>query len=119
MNKAKIILLFIILVLISGNIFFGSKYFYSQKNLSAAQIELQHENLNIKILDFTKQFIKKVLKADAEIDFETRLNLENSVRNLGDQEILTLWQKFTASNDSTEAQKNVLLLLEALVNKIN
>jgi hypothetical protein len=83
---------------------------------------LESQKTNEKVLDFTKLFIEKVLKAETEVDFETRLKLENAVRNLGDEEILTQWQKFTESKTEAEAQeevKNLLeMLLEMLVNKI-
>ncbi len=83
---------------------------------------MESQKTNEKVLDFTKLFIEKVLKAETEVDFETRLKLENAVRNLGDEEILTQWQKFTESKTEAEAQeevKNLLeMLLEMLVNKI-
>ena len=45
------------------------------------------QEMNIKILDFTDMFVEKILMADKEIDFDTRLALESTVRNLGDQQI--------------------------------
>ena len=70
------------------------------------------------ILEFNKQFIEEVLGAGKEVSFESRLGLENAVRGLNDQEILTDWQNFTKSKDPAEAQKNVLILLKALANKM-
>jgi hypothetical protein len=74
--------------------------------------------VNLKVVNFLKLFIDKVLKADKEIDFETRLQLENGVRDLNDKEILAAWQKFTASKTEQEAQLEVNNLLTLLVGKL-
>lgn len=118
MTKQKIILIVIILILLAGNVFFGVKYSALQKELKLTQVTLETQKTNEKVLDFTKLFVEKVLKADTEIDFETRLKLENAVRNLNDEEILAQWQKFTESKTETEAQETVKNLLEILVGKI-
>jgi hypothetical protein len=73
---------------------------------------------NEKIINFLKLFITKVLKAEGEVDFETRLKLENAVREIQDKEILDQWIKFTESKTEDESQKNVKDLLEILVNKL-
>ena len=118
MNNQKIILIVILIILLTGNIFFGFKYFVVQKELRRNQEVAKTQNINDKILDFTKLFVEKVLKAETEIDFETRLKLENAVRNLNDEEVLVQWQKFIESRTEEEAQENVKDLLEILVNKI-
>jgi len=118
MTRQKIILTFVILLLVAGNVFLGYKYFVEQKQIQQNQTSLETQKLNDKILDFSKLFIQKVLKAQNEVDFETRLKLENAVRDLADDEILAQWEKFTGSKTETEAQDNVKLLLELLVNKI-
>ena len=108
----------LVLILIGGNIFLGSKYFSAQKEFRQAQTALQTQTTNEKVLEFTKLFIKEVLKAETEVNFDTRLKLENAVRNLGDEEILNQWQKFTESKTETGAQEEVKNLLEMLVSKI-
>ena len=117
MNKPKTILI-IILVLLVGNVFLGSKYFSAQKEFRQAQTALQTQTTNEKVLEFTKLFIKEVLKVETEVNFDTRLKLENAVRNLGDEEILNQWQKFTESKTEAGAQEEVKNLLEMLVSKI-
>jgi len=117
MNKSKITLI-IILILLAAVIFFGFKYFAVQKEIQQTQIALEAQKTNEKVLDFTKFFIEKVLKADAEVDFETRLQLENAVRNLEDEEILAQWQKFIESKTEAGVQEEVKNLLEMLVGKI-
>ncbi len=79
---------------------------------------METQEINEKVLEFSKLFIKQVFKAETEVDFETRLKLENAVRNLGDQEIMNQWQKFVNSKTEIQAQIEVKNLLEILVNKI-
>lgn len=117
MNKQKLTLI-IILILLIGNIFFGYKHFALQKELEATKATLKTQQINEKTLDFTKLFVAKVLKAETEVDFETRLKLENAVRNLNDEEILSQWQRFTESKTEADAQTEVKNLLEILVSKI-
>jgi len=117
MTKQKTTLI-IILVLLVGCVFFGFKYFSVVKELRQTKTVLETQVINEKVLDFTKLFIEKVLKAETEVDFETRLKLENAVRNLNDEEILIQWQKFTESKTEAEAQTEVKNLLEMLINKI-
>jgi len=119
MNLNKVFSALFILILLAGNIFFWMRYSAIQQELEKTKEALTVQNTNEKILDFTKLFIEKVLKAEGEVDFETRLNLENAVRNLGDNEILTQWQKFIESQTEDEAQVEVKKLLEILINKIH
>ncbi len=118
MLKTKLLIAGLILLLLAGNIFFGVKYFTAQAQFNQAKALLEIKNTNTKVVEFTKLFVEKVLKAKSEVDFETRLNLENAVRNLKDEEILSQWQKFTESKTEAEAQNEVKNLLEKLVNKI-
>ncbi len=119
MAKVKnLSLAIIILALLAGNILFAVKYFSANKELAQAKTANAVIQKNQKILEFNKLFIEKVLKTGKEIGFDSRLQLENAVRGLNDQEILDYWQKFTASKDPAEAQKNVLILLEALAEKL-
>jgi hypothetical protein len=108
----------IILILVTCAVFFGVKYFLAQRELIETKNVLETQNINGKVLEFTKLFIEKVLKAENEIDFETRLNLENAVRDLNDENILSQWQKFTESKTEADAQQEVKNLLEILVSKI-
>ena len=119
MVNRKTISTIIILILLAGSVFFSVKYIALQKELRQTQAALDVQKTNEKVLDFTKLFIEKVLKAETEVDFETRLNLENAVRNLGDEEILAQWQKFIESKTEVQAQEEVKNLLEMLVNKIH
>lgn len=118
MKNKKVIAEVFILILILGNMFFAYNYFISYKELQiikSAQIKVE---LNQKIINFSEMFIEKVLQADKEVDFETRLSLENSVRDLKDEEVITEWQNFTVSKTEIDAQNSVKKLLGILVSKI-
>jgi len=114
----KVFLVLVILILLAGNVFFWMRYSAVQQELEKAKETLAIQEINEKVLDFSKLFIEKVLKTEGEIDFENRLILENAVRNLGDEEVLNQWQKFTGSQTEAEAQIEVKNLLELLVLKI-
>ena len=82
-----------------------------------AQNLLASKTTQTKTLDFAKLFISDILNAKGEIDFETRLKLENAVRDINDKEILDAWNAFTGSKDENEAQELVKQLLHLLINK--
>jgi len=117
MKKSKATLT-LVLILVLGNIVFGAKYFLISGELREAKAALEIQKTNEKILDFSKFFIKEVLRAENEVDFDTRLKLENSVRGLEDEEIFNQWQKFTESDTEREAQAEVTNLLGLLLEKI-
>lgn len=119
MAKTKLILIIIIIsLLIGSNVYLGWQYFNLQEKLRQTQARLETQIINTQVLYFTKLFINKVLKAEEEVDFETRLQLENAVRNLADEEILNQWNRFVASKTEEEAQIEVKNLLEILIEKI-
>jgi hypothetical protein len=126
MNRQKLIIILII-ALIVINIFLIYRYLLLAQEIEKMKITsgLPEKSTitfpstkNERIINFLKLFIAKVLKAEKEVDFETRLKLENAVREIQDKEILDQWIKFTESQTETEAQKNVKDLLEILVNKL-
>ena len=108
--------LVLILSLLAGNAYWIIRDQWVLKNIPTAVVA--EAPVNLKVVNFLKLFIDKVLKADKEIDFETRLQLENGVRDLNDKEILAAWQKFTASKTEAEAQLEVNSLLTLLVGKL-
>ncbi len=118
MLNQRVILIIIILILATGNIFLGGSYFFTQKELQITKQQLNVQLNSTKILNFTKLFIEKVLKADKEVSFEDRLKLETDVRDLRNEEILAQWNKFIASKTGDDAQNSVKDLLELLVKKI-
>lgn len=117
-NKNRLILIIVIGALVIGNAFFIPKYFFASKELQEIKSTQSKTDLNEKVINFTSMFIKKVLQADKEVDFETRLSLENAVRDLKDEQIMSEWQNFTVSKTEAEAQNSVKKLLGILINKI-
>ena len=113
-----IIFTIIIFFLLASNLFFALNFYDLRREIKALRSRLRVCQTNEKVLNFTRLFIEKVLKAEEEIDFETRLQLENAVRSINDEEILNQWKKFTQSQTEEEAQKEVVELLDLLVKKI-
>ncbi len=116
-NEKRFIAILII-ILILGNVFFAYKYFAFYKELQTIKSTQTKVELNQKIINFASMFIKKVLQAEKEVDFETRLSLENAVRGLKDEEVMAEWQNFTVSKTEAAAQNSVKKLLGILINKI-
>lgn len=114
----KAITTIIIIILLAGCVILGITYLATNNKLKQAQAALKTQQYNEKVVEFTQLFIEKVLKAQIEVDFETRLRLENMVRDLNDEEILAQWQRFIGSQTEAEAQAQVKNLLEMLVKKI-
>ena len=59
-----------------------------------------------------------MLTIEEDVEFEERLRLENMVRDIDDEEILSAWMIFVESKTEADAQKNVVDLLVTLINKI-
>lgn len=118
----KIVVWAVIVLLVLGNLYWLLQYraaLSAAQTAQAAQAAAQAAPaLNAKVLDFEKLFIVKVLKAQGEINFDTRLQLETAVRATGDQEIINQWQHFVDSKTEADAQTAVKDLLNVLVNKI-
>lgn len=117
MNK-RVVWLVVFGALLIGNVFFGIRYYLISAEVRNFQIETQKTQINGRMLDFTSLFIEKVLQANTAVNFDTRLSLENAVRNLNDQEILAEWNTFIKSSTEQVAQDNVKKLLSTLVSKI-
>lgn len=118
MDKVKATLLVLVLILLGGVFYLETKNISLQKELLQVKADQERENHNQSNLYFMKLFVEKVLDANGkEVDFETRLKLENEARRLGDTDILAQWQSFTASKDQNEAQRQVKELLKLLINK--
>lgn len=119
MQKQRLFLIVLIGALLIGNVYFILKEYYLSKELAISQADVASVHKNEKVIHFTQLFVGKVLNADKEVDFETRLQLENLVRDLKDSNILAGWQKFTESKTDTEAAQNVKDLLKILIMKAN
>ncbi len=112
-NKQAILLFFILLLCLSLAVNGWLGYLlYQSINISNAQ------QINNSVLSFTGMFIEKVLMADKEIDFDTRLTLETTVRSLNDQQIFDQWEKFTKAQEKEDASAQAKILLNTLIKKI-
>ena len=116
-NKTRLIIIIAFGALLITAIYFMMKTYSLSKALSEAETNAASVHKNEKVINFTRVFIEKVLKAEGEVDFETRLQLETAVRALDDEAILQAWQKFTESETEAEAQAEVKNLLTVLVEK--
>jgi len=72
---------------------------------------------NDRIMEFRNMFTEQVLLASKEIDFETRLVLETTVRSLEDPEIFASWQEFTNSETKEAATSSAKDLLRLLIDR--
>lgn len=118
-NKNRFILIVVTGLLVITNAYFMLKTYSLSKELAISEADATSVHKNEKIINFTRVFIEKVLNADKEVDFNTRLQLENDVRNLKDDEVLAGWQKFIESKTNTEAAENTKELLKILITKAN
>jgi hypothetical protein len=119
MDKKKIIIITIILILAAGNIILATRCYLGYREIQQARKAVEEQRLNTKIINFLQVFIIKVLKAEKEVSFEDRLKLENTVRDLNNAEVLSQWEKFTSSKTEEIAQEEVKNLLDLLVRKMS
>jgi len=117
LDRKKTIVSLLLVLLFAGVVVLAVTCGSARREMRVANALLEREKMNSKILDFMRGFIEKVLQADKEVDFETRLALENQVRELNNQKILDQWNKFTKSQTETEAQKEVKKLLLLLISE--
>jgi len=117
-SRKTLVVIVIIAILLAGNIVFGVRYLWDSHENQLLQKQLSTQQTNEKISSFLSLFIKKVLKAQGEVSFEDRLQLENAIRSINDKELLALWDKFTQSTSADQVQQNVKNLLESLASKI-
>lgn len=117
MNASRIILIIFLVALLAGNVFFATRYFVFQDEVNRLYDDLAVKNKSQKALHFASFFVKAVLKAEGEVDFETRLKLEGAVRDLDDPAILQKWKQFVDAGDDFIAQSAVKDLLDMLLDE--
>jgi len=109
----KVFFISIICIVIATSLVLNVAMFFA---ITKGQQILQQCQTNKKVLEFRNMFSEKVLIAEKEIDFDTRLSLESAVRNLNDQDVFDQWEKFTncqTKEDATIEAKKLLKLLIA------
>ena len=116
MKKLFFILSALLLFLLIATLWWGWALQAEVERLKARERSIE---VNEKVIEFANAFITIVLRAEGEVEFESRLKLENMVRDIGDREIFDAWSAIPKSTSENDAQKRVLDLLEILVGKIS
>lgn len=98
--------------------YFALQAILTSRELADARSQIATDNSDKKILGFSRMFIDDVLNSGKEVDFDTRLKLENAVRDIKDSDILAQWNKFVNSTSEAQAQIEVKNLLALLMEKM-
>ena len=117
MNQKQIYLIIIVILLI-GNIFLGARYFNTNKELKKAITITAVAQEKTKFIEFNKTFISEVLQAKSEVSYDTRLKLDEMIKDINDQELTAQWQRFTDSQTEEEAQDETVKLLKLLAERV-
>jgi len=118
MKTSEKILIALVTIFALSTAYLLTQYYFSRQQLEEAKQNIKGQQANEKIVIFTQLFIDKVLSGQDEVSFEDRLQLENAVRDINNQEIFTQWQKFAKGGTTTEAQQNLAKLLKLLMTNI-
>lgn len=119
MIKKKLVTTAVIVLIVAAGAFFAfQRYAKLQKELQTLKAQSEQYKFHKDVLEFTKNFVDKVLRAKEEVSFDDRLKLETMVRALNDQEVLNQWKKFVESTTAPEAQSQMKALLSLLLQKI-
>ena len=116
-SEKILIVVAIILTLIS--VYSFTQCFLSREQLKKVNATVKDQQVNEKILVFANLFIDKVMSGQQEVSFEDRLQLENTVRDINDQEIFNQWQIFVKSGTGDSGSQNLTKLLKLLITKIS
>lgn len=109
---------YVILILAGMVVVLSVKYGLQRQELAQVQALVNRQTSNDRLINFTDLFVNQVLLAAGEVDFETRLKLENAVRGLKDEALLAEWKTFVASTNEAAAQTQVKRLLGMLLERI-
>jgi hypothetical protein len=115
-SLAILILSCICVILAAITIFLGYLFLQSQHQLVLTQ---QKQVFDTKVLAFRDMFTRNIILSGKEVDFNTRLAMETSVRALNDAQIFDQWQKFTQAETPSDASSQAKKLLELLIEKIS
>ena len=108
----------IITILLLTNLFLGVKYFNASKELKETKIITATQEERTKFTEFNKVFISEVLEAKSEVNYDTRLKLDEMVKDISNKELTAQWQKFTDSQTEKEAQDETVKLLRLLAERV-
>ena len=117
MKNSEKILTAVVVVLTLFSAYLSTQYFFDKAQIKKDNQIIKAQTKNENITAFTQLLIDKVLSGQAMVSFDDRLQLENAVRNLNDQEIFDQWQKFVKAGTTQDGQRNLTLLLKLLIAK--
>ena len=118
MKTSEKVLIALVAVFVLASAYLLTQYVLAKTQLREVNKIVKAQQINDKIVFFTQLFIDKVLSGQTDVSFEDRLQLENAVRELNDQEIFDQWQKFIKSENDQQAQEEVAELFIMLLDKI-
>lgn len=119
LDRTRLMANVLMLVLVGLNIFFSIQYTQNMKRDDENKVNQQIKaDTQLRVSKFMKLFIDKVLGTGGSISFEDRVKLESDIRGLGDEAIIKQWDAFVVSEDSQAAQKNAVILMSMLMNKM-
>jgi hypothetical protein len=119
MKTSEKILTALVIIFALSTVYSLTQCYFSRQQLQEANQSIKGQKANEKIVIFTQLFVDKVLSGQDEVSFEDRLQLENAVRDINNQEIFTQWQKFAKGGTTTETQQNLAKLLKLLMSNIS
>lgn len=119
LTSQKIILLAAGILLLTGNIFLGLKYYTASNQAELAARCVANSEQSLKSLEFLKFFVAKVINAQGEVNFDDRLKMEVLIREIGDKTVTTQWENFLQGQNSDKAQTALKNLLENLIRLVH
>ena len=118
-DKTRLSSNILMIALVMMNIFFGIQYTQNIRNEDKLiEEQAARTEQRIQVAKFMRLFIEKVLSTNGTVSFEDRVQLENDVRKLGNEQIVKQWQAFVASKDGEQAQQRAITLMSLLSNKM-
>ena len=108
---------FLIVIILLSNVYFFAIYRSAKKNAGLITVSEETFREGKRALKFMDLMVNLLLSGKVVSDDE-RIRLENAVRDIGDEVILAKWKAFTESDTEAMAQKKLLDLLMALIEKV-
>ena len=115
-KRLKVLMTLLFVSLVISNIFFAYMFVADTRALGTT---IEKQQINSNVLSFTQLFMEKILRGSKVVSFDDRLQLENSVRALKDQNIFDAWQNFTNAKSQTDVQQEFYTLFDLLLKKIS
>lgn len=119
LDKARLLSNILMIILVSGNIFFSIQYIQNIKQQATQDVaEESKVTERLQTGRFLKFFIDTVLNMNGPISYDNRVKLENDIRQLQDKNLTAQWNKFVNSKDPKTAQESAVTLMAMLSSKM-